>query len=134
MKQIGDGRLDQASRGGMQQFYRDQTIAAMRVLGTYREEFDPVIEIYADLMDQYQDAMDSFIRSGKQYETETAAGGTKKSGIVGAMENIRKDIITYSDRLGLTPKSLEAMKVESPKQSALVDAMTKLGAMFGDDS
>ena len=117
----------------MQQYYRDQTITAMKTLGTYREEFDPVIEIYADLMDQYREAMESFNDSGRQYETETAAGGTKKSGIVGAMENIRKDIVTYSDRLGLSPKALEAMKVEQPKTSSLVDAMAKLGAMFGED-
>lgn len=122
-----------SGRGDMHQYYRDQTITAMQTLGTYRKEFDPIIEIYADLMDQYQEAMSGFIEGGRQYETETAAGGTKKSGIVGAMENIRKDILTYSDRLGLTPKALEAMKVDGPKTSALVDAMAKLGAMFGED-
>lgn len=39
------------------------------------------------------------------YTTTTAAGGSKKSGLVASIETLRKDIVTYSDRLLLNPKS-----------------------------
>lgn len=98
---------------------RKKTIAAMKSLGTYKEEYDVVISIYCDLLTQYHKATQEFVASGYQYETDTAAGGTKKSAIVATLENLRKDILAYSDRLCLNPKSLESVTVEGKKKSML---------------
>ena len=83
----------------------------MKSLGTYKKEFNRLIEIYVDLNIEYDQAMAQFEASGRQYESETAAGGTKKSAIVATMESLRKDIITYSDRLCLNPKTIEGIKI-----------------------
>lgn len=96
-----------------QDHYRQQTIKSMRVLGTYREEFNPIIEIYAGLLADYDEAMEKFNQEGKEYETKTAAGGTKKSGTVYALERLRADILQYAGRLQLTPQSVEQDRVNT---------------------
>ncbi|WP_089610082.1 P27 family phage terminase small subunit [Dehalobacterium formicoaceticum] len=103
------------------------TIRDMKKLGTHKPEFNRLIDIYAELVHQYQRAVADFEESGYQYETETAAGNPKKSGIVSTMENLRKDILAYSDRLCLNPKSLETVTVEVPKKSKLAEALSGLG-------
>lgn len=98
---------------------RKSVVADMKKLGTYKKEYDIVISIYCDLLTQYHKATQEFVASNYQYETETAAGGTKKSAIVATLENLRKDILAYSDRLCLNPKSLESVTVEKKKESML---------------
>lgn len=103
------------------------TIRDMKKLGTHKAEYNRLIDIYAGLVHQYLTALDEFERTGCQYEVETAAGGTKKSGLVSTLENLRKDILQYSDRLGLNPKSLETITIEKGKRSKLAQALSELG-------
>src|SRR6185312_1641793 len=98
---------------------RKSIISDMKKLGTYKAEYDIVISIYADLLNQYHRATQEFISSDYEYETATAAGGTKKSAIVATLESLRKDILAYSDRLCLNPKSLESVTVEDKRTSVL---------------
>lgn len=102
------------------------TIADMKALGTHRSEYNRLISIYADLVHQYNEALQDFEVSGRQYETETAAGGSKKSAIVATLENLRKDILAYSDRLCLNPKSLENVTSEKQKSSGLAAVLRDL--------
>ncbi|MEH7462764.1 P27 family phage terminase small subunit [Bacillus thuringiensis] len=97
---------------------KEKVIADMKGLGTYKPEYDAIITIYSDLLAQYHDANERLRESGYQYETMTAAGGTKKSAIVATLENLRKDIIAYSDRLCLNPKSVETVTTESGKKKS----------------
>lgn len=106
---------------------KDHVIEDMTGLGTYKTEYDNVITIYADLLAQYFDAMRRFEDGGCQYETMTAAGGTKKSAIVGTLESLRKDILAYSDRLCLNPKSVETVTTEGKNQSKLAEALNRFG-------
>ena len=55
---------------------KQQVVADMEGLGTYKPEYDNIITIYADLLAQYDEAQKRFEESGRQYETYTAAGGT----------------------------------------------------------
>lgn len=91
------------------------TIRDMKILGVYKPEYVPLIDVYSDILSQYLRANKEFEESGYQYETETAAGGTKKSAIVATLENLRKDLLSYSDRLCLNPKSLN---IEPPKKES----------------
>ncbi|WP_328701100.1 P27 family phage terminase small subunit [Aquibacillus kalidii] len=84
---------------------RNTTIKDMKSLGIYKEEYNPIIDIYVDVFKQYLEAEKLFEESGYQYETTTGAGGTKKSAIVATLENLRKDYLAYSDRLCLNPQS-----------------------------
>lgn len=103
---------------------RKTIVADMKKLGTYKKEYDIVISIYCDLLTQYHKATQEFIESGYQYETDTAAGGTKKSAIVATLENLRKDILAYSDRLCLNPKSIESVTVDKKKTSKLASVLS----------
>ena len=85
-----------------------------------------MIKIYADMLRQYQVAMKQFIADGEVYEVETAAGGTKKSGTAIALDNLRKDISGYSDKLMLNPKSLDKVQPQSNE----VDTMSKIFGEF----
>ncbi|RKJ41896.1 P27 family phage terminase small subunit [Butyricicoccus sp. 1XD8-22] len=96
----------------------------MKNLGTYKPEYDPLIDVYSDILSQYLRANKEFEESGYRYETETAAGGTKKSAIVATLENLRKDLLAYSDRLCLNPKSFknndnDGNDNEPPKENKL---------------
>lgn len=103
-----------------------ETIKNMKELGTYKPQFDQLIHIYAEIVLQYLKAVKDFEDSGQLYETETAAGNPKKSGIVSAMESLRKDILQYSDRLCLNPRSLENVTAESGTKSTLATVLSEL--------
>ncbi|MGI5840168.1 MAG: P27 family phage terminase small subunit [bacterium] len=104
------------------------TVRDMKRLGVHKPEYNRLVDIYAGLVHQYLVALADFEMDGYQYETATAAGGTKKSAIVGTLENLRKDILQYSDRLCLNPKSLETVTTESAGKSKLASALNELGA------
>lgn len=78
---------------------------SMVELGIYKPEFEPVIEIYGQLMEQYAELTKRFVDSGLDFEERTNAG-TKKAPIVTTLESLRKDILSYSTQLGLTPQGL----------------------------
>ncbi len=103
-----------------------QVVEDMRKLGVYKDQYISLIGIYADLNIQYEIALKEFEDSGYQYETETAAGGTKKSAIVATLESLRKDILAYSDRLCLNPKSLGSVTPEGNNKSKLAMVLQEL--------
>ena len=98
---------------------KKNTVRNMTNLGVYKTEYEPLIDVYSDLMSQYLRANTEFEQTGFQYETETAAGGTKKSALVATLESLRKDLLAYSDRLCLNPKSIQSVTTDTPKKSKL---------------
>jgi len=102
------------------------TIADMKALGVHKPQYNRLVVIYADLVFLYNESMQDFEESGREYETETAAGGSKKSPIVATMESLRKDILAYSDRLGLNPKSLESITADKTGKSKLASVLGSL--------
>jgi len=103
-----------------------RTIKDMKELGIHKPQYNRLIDIYADLVHQYLIATKDFEESGYEYESETAAGNPKKSAIVASLENLRKDILQYSDRLCLNPKSLESVTADSGKPSVLASVLKDL--------
>jgi len=91
-----------------------------------KNEYRDLIEIYVDTYHDYLQARKDFEDSGRKYESETANGNPKKSAIVDSLEKLRKDILAYSDRLCLSPKSLERVSAEKESGSALAKALNKL--------
>lgn len=104
--------------------------ANLKSLGTYRKEYDQLIEIYGGLLFQYDIFCERFEESGCLIETEytNKAGATnmRKTPCYTAMESLRKDIAVYSDRLGLNPKTLRALEIESDKTSKLSKVLDKI--------
>lgn len=103
-----------------------RTITDMKELGVHKPQYNRMIDMYSELVFQYLKLTDEFEEGGYQYESYTAAGGAKKSPIVATLESLRKDILQYSDRLCLNPKSLESVTAESGKASVLASVLRDL--------
>ena len=101
-----------------------QTISAMKKMGTYNAEYCPIIEIYAGMREQYYRLLAEY-QDGKtyRYATPTADGGEKKSPLSLTIESLRKDILAYSDRLMLNPKSRTEQKKSKAKRSKLDEVL-----------
>jgi len=98
----------------------------MKSLGVHKPQYNRMIDIYSELVFQYLKLNDEFESGGYEYESFTAAGGAKKSPIVATLESLRKDILAYSDRLCLNPKSLETVTAETENKSTLAGVLSKL--------
>lgn len=103
------------------QTIKDRTIRYMKELGTYKRQYNQVIEVFADMLYQYNHLSREFERSGYQVLVETEKSGGKKSPILASLENLRKDIGVYSDRLMLNAKTYHA-EIEQPKEEKSVFA------------
>ena len=108
--------------------YKKETIKHMKALGTYKAEYIPLIDVYSDRLFKYNKGMKEFAAGGYQYETETGSGGTKKSGLVSAMEVLRKDIGTYSDRLRLNPQRMQDEVKKEVGTNPLAQFLSKQGS------
>lgn len=82
-----------------------RTISYMKELGTYKKQYNQLIEVYADLLLQYYILTKQFEESGYEVVMETEKSGGKKSPVLATLESLRKDIGTYSDRLMLNAKA-----------------------------
>ena len=109
-----------------QETLKRATIKEMKELGVHKPQYNRLVDIYAGMLHQYLRALAEFEEGGYQYETETAAGNPKKSGLLSAIETLRKDLLQYSDRLCLNHKSLENVTAESKNKSALAHALSEL--------
>lgn len=104
------------------------TIARMKSLHTYKAEYDPIIDIYAEMREQYERLNKQYKLSDYKYDEFTEKGGSKKAPIVAVLESLRKDILQYSDRLCLNPKALADKKTadKQKKRSLLGEALRDL--------
>ena len=107
----------------------EETVERMKSLGVYREEYDGTIRVYAQICAQYLILTERFERSRYKIQTASAQGGMKKAPIVATLEALRKDILSYSDRLCLNPKSFDAMNLQTAprEKSKLEKAMERFG-------
>ena len=100
----------------------------MKKLGTYKKEYDMVIEIFGGMLFQYHIFEIQFSEGGyvitEEYTNKAGATNMRKVPIYTAMESLRKDIATYSDRLCLNPKALETVTTESKKESILAKVLS----------
>lgn len=103
---------------------------SLKQLGTYEPEFDDIILIYAGLLDQYKTFEEQFEKSGykieEAYTNKAGATNMRKVPLYGAMESLRKDIVMYSDRLGLNVKAMEGITVERKSTSKLELVLSSL--------
>lgn len=84
----------------------------MKSLGVYKKEYNNLIDIYAGMLHQYHLFEFQFEESGYQitedYTNKAGATNQRKVPLLTAMESLRKDIVSYSDRLCMNPKTLIA--------------------------
>ena len=94
-------------------------------LGIYKPEFDMTISIYAGLVEQYQ-ALEKEFKKTKFVVVENTgySENKKRAPIVATLESLRKDILQYSNHLGLTPAGLKKIKdtSKSTKQTSKLES------------
>lgn len=112
---------------------RRKTKSNMRKIGTYRREFDPTIDRYADLRVQYDLLNEQWYESGCQvtedYTNKSGATNKRKTALYLSMETIRKELTELENLFGLTPKGLKGIKAKSldaEKSSKLDSVLARL--------
>lgn len=105
---------------------RKRTIKDMKALGTYKKQYDRLIDMYAEMCEQYAILNEKFKNSKYSFEVDSAQGGSKKAPIVATLEALRKDILAYSDRLCLNPKARDTVTVEKESKSKLAQALSSI--------
>lgn len=98
----------------------------MKKLATYKKEYDSIIDIYSELVEQYEILTERFVTNDYKIQEMTADGGYKKSPIVSTLESLRKDILAYSDRLLLNPKAEVTDTKNKKGKSKLAQALGDL--------
>lgn len=112
------------------------TVNDMKTLGTYRQEFSPVITRYAELRVQFSLLMKQWYESGcvvsEKYTNKAGATNIRKTALYLAIESLRKELRDFENDLGLTPAGLrrinDLMKNTGKKESKLAEALKALGA------
>jgi hypothetical protein len=116
---------------------RNNVVANMKHLGVYRDDFENTIDVYVDMLIQYEAFRDQFNSTGfkitDQYTNKAGATNERKTPVYTALESLRKDIAKYSDLLCLNPRAYERVKkidvpvrkeeIEKPR-SKLVQALS----------
>jgi phage terminase small subunit len=109
-----------------------QIIENMRALNIYKPEFNITISIYAGLVEQYQMLEKEFKKTKFTVVEKTGySDNTKKSPMVGTLESLRKDILAYSNALGLTPSGLKKLNDEMNKDKKQVSKLEMALNAFG---
>ena len=103
-----------------------QTIADMKALGIHKKQYNRLVDIYSGLVHQYLTLNKKFEDGDYQVQSTTDQGSPKKAPIIATLENLRKDILAYSDRLCLNPKALENVTAEKEQKSKLASVLSSL--------
>ena len=112
-----------------------KTVADMTALGTYRVQFDPAIRVYAEMRNQLDALNADFYDGGgkvtEKYTNKAGATNERKTALYTAIEQLRRDIASTEDRLGLTPAGMkrinEAEMKARKKTSKLTNALENIG-------
>ncbi len=112
-----------------------KTVDDMTKLGVYREQFDAAVYTYAEMRYQLSMLNEQFYDGGcqitEEYTNKAGATNERKTALYSAIEQLRRDIASTEDRLGLTPAGIkkinEAEMKPKKKRSKLDTALEKNG-------
>lgn len=111
-------------------YIRKATVKNMKSLGTYRKEFDHLINIYANMLYQYilyeEEHAANDYKVADIYVNKAGAENLRKLPLINVMETCRKDILSYSDKLMLNPKALGEV-IAQDTGGTILDIMNRLG-------
>lgn len=97
-----------------------KTIEGMKVINTYRPQFDSTITLYAQMRQQYDVLTSEFYENGskmtEEYTNKAGATNIRKTALYLSMEVLRKDIVNHENILGLTPAGLKKINDEMKTQ------------------
>lgn len=104
--------------------------------GTYKPYFDEVIKTLAAILEERDQAMETFQKSGGRVIVEhtNKAGATnlEQNPALRLVNDLNRDALAYWRDLGLTPKGLKAINeqaLQEQKVDALTEALADLGTL-----
>lgn len=110
-----------------------QTKKSMEAVGTFRPEFDPIVERYAELRAQFEELNEQWYDCGcritEDYTNKAGATNKRKTALYLALETLRKELVDMENLFGLTPKGLKGIKnkgLDAAKQSKLDSVLEAL--------
>ena len=83
---------------------------ACKGVGTYRKEFDQVIETLASVLEKRDTAQEEFDKIGEMVVEHTNKGGNaniEQNPLIRLINDLNRDALTYWRDLGLTPAGLK---------------------------
>lgn len=110
--------------------------AATKSVGTYRKEFDSVVDTLAGIMEKRDAAQDEWEAAGSvlivEHENAGGAVNKEKNPLVVLINELNRDALVYWRDLGLTPAGLKKideakMKATKEKNTGLVAALEAMG-------
>ena len=114
--------------------WKNEITESTRKVGTYRPEFNPVIDTLAGVLEKRDKTEEQFIKSGgNAVVTHTNKGGAAnlvKNPLLVVIGELNSQALAYWRDLGLTPSGLKKINekaLEKRKGSALAEALKELG-------
>lgn len=116
------------------QEYVKKIKTAAKGVGTYKKEFDKVIETLADILAEADNVKAKYIESGGEpvimFVNKSGAANMVKNPHLMLWSDLNKDALQYWRDLGLTPAGLKKIKEEvaTPKkdETSAADIMAKI--------
>ena len=82
-------------------------------IGTYRPQFDDVIDTLAMTLQKRDEVAELLGRIGEELITNCRNGYTVKNPLLGMLSDLNKEAVSYWRELGLTPSGLKKINEES---------------------
>lgn len=108
-----------------------QTIDDMKSIGTYKDQFLPVIYRYSDMRVQFDILMDQWSMEGCQiteiYVNKAGAANNRKTELYRTIETLRRELTELEGILGLTPAGLKKIAdkaLGAKSKSKLAEALS----------
>lgn len=112
------------------QTIKKQVIKEMKDLNIYKAEYRTTIDIYADMLYQYELFVEQFEDAGfkieEEYTNKAGATNMRKTPLLSAIEKLRVDLAKYIDMLCLNPKALEKVTAENSSGSKLANILKNM--------
>ena len=116
--------------------WKRQVVAKCQEIGTYKDEFLPVINTLADILEERD-------RIRKQYHDEgdhplvikvsdRGATNNVKNPLLAAWEDLNRDALVYWRELGLTPAGFKKLNTETAKVKVSGGSLEQLLAGLGN--
>lgn len=110
---------------------RDQTIRDMKEIGTYKDQFLPVICRYSDMRIQFDVLMDQWCMEGCKITeiciNKAGAANNRKTELYRSIENPRRELTDLEGILGLTSAGLKRIAdkaLGAKRRSKLEEALS----------
>lgn len=100
--------------------YKKKIVQDMKNIGTYKPEFEKVIDNLANIYEDMDTAREQFVRSGGsivvKHTNKNGSTNLVKNPFFLAIEGLQDKIIVYNRELGLTPAGLKRIKGETAEK------------------